>query len=74
MGFGNHTSNYFHAVLLQYFTSELVLWVSCSLHCHRDHHGCGGGGGGGVEVFTGHLHPNKSDAFPVAFPRVVIAA
>ena len=75
MGFGNHTSNYFHAVLLQYFTSELVLWVSCSVHCHRDHHGCGGGGGGGgVEVFTGHLHPNKSDAFPVAFPRVVIAA
>ena len=32
------------------------------------------GGGWGVEVFTGHLHPNKSDAFPVAFPRVVIAA
>ena len=75
MGFGNHTSNYFHAVLLQYFTSELVLWVSCSVHCRRDHHGCGGGGGlGWVEVWNGHLHPNKSDAFPVAFPGVVITA
>ena len=34
----------------------------------------GGGGGGGVEVWNGHLHPNKSDAFPVAFPGVVITA
>ena len=29
---------------------------------------------GGFGVWTGHLHPNKSDAFPVAFPGVVIAA
>ena len=34
----------------------------------------GGGGLGWVEVWNGHLHPNKSDAFPVAFPGVVITA
>ena len=34
----------------------------------------GGVGVGWVEVWNGHLHPNKSDAFPVAFSGVVITA